>query len=179
MKLIAGLGNPGRKYAHNRHNLGFVVIDEFCRGLVWRNERDLVSLVAKDRQFVAVKPTTFMNLSGAAVGNVCNFYKIKSKDVLVVCDDVDLEFGKIRLAFDGSSAGHNGVDSIIKSLSTHDFNRLRIGIGRPKAGKVEDFVLSDFSKEEKGLLKGVLLGAVTAINAFLSEGINATMNRFN
>ena len=177
--MIVGLGNPEKKYEHNRHNLGFMVVDAFSRGLVWRREPDLMSLIAKDRSFIAIKPTTFMNLSGQAVKSVCNFYKIGNKDVLVVHDDVDLDFGQIRLAFDGSSAGHNGVESVIKSLSTADFNRLRIGIGRPKAGKVEDFVLADFSKPQKAELRLVFLNAAGAINSFLSEGINATMNRFN
>lgn len=180
MKLIVGLGNPGKKYEKNRHNLGYMVANELGRGLAWRISRDLMCDFAKDGDFMVIKPTTFMNLSGESAKAVCHYYKIATKEVLVVCDDIDLDFGKIRLAFDGSSAGHNGVESVIKSLATPDFNRIRIGIGRPPKGrKPEDYVLSDFTKVERAKLKKVILGAAEAINSFLSDGIVATMNRFN
>lgn len=180
MKLIIGLGNPGKKYEKNRHNLGYMVVEELGRGLAWRKSPDLMCDFARGSDFMLAKPTTFMNLSGESVKAVCHYYKISSKDILVVCDDIDLDFGKIRLAFDGSSAGHNGVESVIKSLATPDFNRIRIGIGRPPKGrKPEDFVLSDFTKVESAKLEKVLLGAVEAINSYLSDGIDATMNRFN
>ena len=180
MKLIVGLGNPGKKYERNRHNLGYMVVDELGRGLAWRKSADLMCYFAKDGEFMLVKPTTFMNLSGESIRAICHYFKINPKDILVVCDDLDLEFGKIRLAFDGSSAGHNGVDSVIKSLATPDFNRLRIGIGRsPKGRKPENFVLSDFTKIESSKVKKVISGAVEAVNSYLSDGIVATMNRFN
>lgn len=180
MKLIVGLGNPGKKYEKNRHNLGYMVVDELGRGLPWRKSMDLICDYAKDGDFMIIKPTTFMNLSGESVKAFCHYYKIATKDVLVVCDDIDLEFGKIRLSFDGSSAGHNGVESVIRSLATPDFNRIRIGIGRPPKGrKPENFVLSDFTKVESAKLKKVILSAIEAINSYLSDGIDATMNRFN
>lgn len=179
MKLVVGLGNPGEKYENNRHNLGFMVVEEFGRGLAWKKERDLLCELAKTPEYIVVKPTTFMNLSGEAVKAVSNFYKIPHKEILVIHDELDLDFGKIRISFDSSAAGHNGVDSVIKSLATMDFNRLRIGVGRPKIKKADRFVLSDFTKEEKAKLKGVILISMEAVNSFLSEGVVATMNRFN
>lgn len=180
MKLIVGLGNFDKKYKDNRHNLGFMVVDEFGRGLIWKKDRDRLCEIAKDSEYMVIKPTTFMNLSGEAVSAVSNFYKIASKDILVIHDDLDLEFGKIRLSFDSSSGGHNGVDSVIRSLASVDFNRLRVGIGRPPKGrKAENYVLSDFTKIEKAKIKKVIMVAIEAINSFLSAGIDATMNRFN
>lgn len=180
MKLIVGLGNPGKKYEDNRHNLGLMVIDEFGRGLVWKKEKDLLCELAKTPRFIAIKPTTFMNLSGESVSAVCNYFKIVPKEVLVIHDELDLDFGKIRLSFDSSSAGHNGVDSIIRKLASMDFNRLRIGIGRPpKNRKAENFVLTDFTKPEKVKIKKVIKVAIEAVNSFLADGIEATMNRFN
>ena len=180
MKLIVGLGNPGKKYEKNRHNLGYMVAEEIGRAFAWRKNNDLMCYLAKSSDFILIKPTTFMNLSGESVKAVGHYYKISPKNVLVICDDLDLEFGKIRLAFDGSSAGHNGVDSVIKSLATVDFNRIRIGVGRPPKGrKPENYVLSDFTKPEKAKIGKVILTACEAINAYLSDGIEATMNRFN
>ncbi len=133
MKLVVGLGNPGEKYKNNRHNLGFMVVDEYLRGLglSWRYSPDWVCFYAKNASAVFVKPSTFMNRSGVAVSAVSNFYDIKNEDVIVVCDDVDLPFGKVRLAFNGLSAGHQGIESVISSLGSVDFGRLRVGIGRP------------------------------------------------
>lgn len=179
MKLIVGLGNPGKKYENNRHNLGFMVVSEFGKGLAWKKERDLLCYLAKTPEYMVIKPTTFMNLSGEAVKAVCHYYKISYKNILVVHDEIDLEFGKIRLSFDGSSAGHNGIESVIKSGATPDFNRLRIGIARSKVKKTENFVLSDFTKIEKTEISKAIILAVEAINSFLADGITATMNRFN
>lgn len=190
MKLIVGLGNPGKKYAGNRHNLGFMVADAFAteKGLAWTKNRDLMGDLAKDGELVIVKPQTFMNRSGDSIRAASNFYKIGPKDILVIADDVDLELGKIRLAFGGASAGHKGVESAIEGLSTSDFARLRVGVGRPTPvasdGKpanieVEDFVLSDFLVEEKTKLAAIIKQAVEATGAYLESGIFATMNRFN
>ncbi|MBI2598849.1 aminoacyl-tRNA hydrolase [Candidatus Curtissbacteria bacterium] len=181
MKLIVGLGNPGKKYAANRHNLGFMIIDAFAvaRGLEWTKNGDLMCEIAKDGELIVIKPQTFMNKSGDSVRAVANFYKIDPKDILVINDDVDLEFGKIRLAFGGASAGHLGIESVTEGLATADFNRLKTGIGRPEVGEVDDFVLSDFSPEEKGKLEAVIKKAVEAIKSYLESGVEATMNRFN
>lgn len=189
MKLIVGLGNPGKKYVNNRHNLGYMVMDRVVakRGLVeYRDDADLMCFFVKDDDAAYIKPTTFMNESGNSVRAVCNFFKINPKDILVIYDELDLEFGKIKLSFNGSSAGHRGVDSVIEGAATMDFARLRIGIGHPshKAsdGKYKDsaeHVLEDFLPEEKGELNRVLDLAVEAAESYLSDGITATMNRFN
>jgi len=188
MKLIVGLGNPGSKYQNNRHNLGFMVADSFAKssGLSWRVSRDLLCYFAKNTEFVLIKPTTFMNRSGEAVRSVAAFYKIDLHNILVVHDDLDLSFGRIRMSFDSMSAGHRGVESVIESLSGPDFARLRVGIdsprigvGEPKGVDPEKYVLEDFSKEEMAKLPGVIKRCQEAIHSYLSDGIQATMNRFN
>lgn len=187
MKLIAGLGNPGNKYQNNRHNLGFMVADSFAKGegLSWRFSQDWMCNFAKTNDFTLIKPTIYMNKSGEAVLAVSNFYKIDAGDVLVICDDLDLPFGKIRLAFNGLSAGHHGIESVIKSLGTMEFARLRVGIGRPSPGAKSkspdptDYVLEDFSGEEQKEISGIIEKAQEAIKSFISDGIESTMNRFN
>lgn len=197
MKLIVGLGNPGAKYANTRHNFGFMVADAFAKsnGLSWRVSRDLLCYFAKNQQrsglggqadeYVLIKPTTFMNKSGEAVRSVCEFYKIKPANILVIHDDLDLPFGKIRMSFDSMAAGHNGVESVIESLSGPDFARLRVGISHPreteKTAKMDPakYVLEKFSEVEEKKFKEVVLQSISAINSYLSDGIHATMNRFN
>ena len=183
VKLIVGLGNPGEKYKNNRHNLGFCVVDDFIKksGDSWQKNADLMCDFAKVSGFIVAKPTTFMNNSGQAVSAVANFYKIDNKNILVVHDDLDLEFGKIRLSFNGTSAGHNGIESIIVGFGTVDFGRLRIGIGRPVNPKQNpaDFVLEDFTFEEKKELPQLIDRCVEAVQSWLDEGIEATMNKFN
>lgn len=206
MKLIVGLGNPGNKYRKNRHNLGFMVVDLFVKnlGLSWRYSPDWIAFYAKDNN-VYLKPSTFMNKSGVSVAALANFYNIDSKDVLIIYDDVDLPPGKLRLAFNGLSAGHHGIDSVIECLGGVEFARLRIGIGSPrrvlgeagrpsseatdgkqseKNGKgytkeVSDYVLEDFNKEEEKRLPELIKNCEEAINSYISDGIEATMNKFN
>lgn len=187
MKLIVGLGNPGNKYKNNRHNLGFMIIDDYVKnlGLSWRYSPDWICFYTKNSSAVFIKPSTFMNKSGVPVSSVANFYNIKSDDILIAYDEVDLPFGKIRLAFNGLSAGHHGIDSIIESLGSVDFGRLRAGVGRPQKGSdskvqsVADFVLEDFNKDEKKELDKVISKSRDALDAYVSDGIEATMNRFN
>lgn len=190
MKLIVGLGNPGAKYENSRHNLGFMVIDGFVRsrGLYWRKSSDWICYYVREPEFVLVKPSTFMNKSGISILAVSNFFRIDRKDVLVIHDDLDLDFGKIRLVFDSSSAGHRGVESIVESLGSIDFGRLRVGIGRPSPAKpdsdgkspdMESYVLMDFTDEEKKELLGVIGKSVEAVDAYLKEGLMAAMNKFN
>ena len=183
MKLIVGLGNPGKKYANNRHNLGFMVSDAYVGSIggSWQKSADLMCDIVKLKDLLVIMPTTFMNESGQAVLAVVNFYKIDPKEILVIHDDLDLEFGKIRLAFNGSSAGHKGVESIIVGLGSVDFGRLRAGVGRPQNLQQDpkDFVLEDFGQEEKKQVPQILKRACEAIQSFLDSGIDATMNRFN
>lgn len=181
MKLIAGLGNPGNKYENNRHNLGYMVVDRVLKvkGLNYKKNPDLMCDIARDREVIYIKPTTYMNDSGNSIKAVCNYFKINNKDILVIQDDLDLSFGKIRLSFNGTSAGHHGIDSAIENLGTMDFGRLRIGIGKPEKGDGTKYVLENFLPEEKVMLEKVIDLSVQAVDSYLSDGVMATMNRFN
>lgn len=184
MKLIVGLGNPGSKFKNNRHNVGFMIVDILAieMGLSWRYSRDNMSYFAKTKEFVLAKPSTYMNASGESVAAVCNYFEIDSADILVVHDDLDLEFGKIRLSFNGSSAGHRGVESVNVGLGTQDFARLRVGIGRPAQDEhigPEKYVLLDFSDNQQDQLPEVIAKCEEAIKSYLDDGLEAAMNRFN
>ncbi|MBI2327578.1 aminoacyl-tRNA hydrolase [Candidatus Curtissbacteria bacterium] len=192
MKLIAGLGNPGEKFKNNRHNVGFKVVDDFSRsnGLSWRYSQDLMCYWIKTVQYVLIKPVTYMNKAGQSIKSVCDFYKIEPKDVLVIADDLDLPLGKIRMTFNGSAGGHHGIESTVESLSTMDFARLRIGIGplgpigesgppMSKEQKVIEHVLSDFSDSEKEKLGDIISRAIEAVQSYVDDGVEATMNRYN
>lgn len=184
MKLVAGLGNPDKKYEKSRHNTGFLVCDFFVRdeGLLWKYNPDWICYFVKTEGFVVVKPTTYMNRSGDTILSVSNYYKIPPEDILVIADDVDLPYGKIRVAFNGLSAGHKGIESVVSTIGM-EFARLRIGIGRPEdsgsKSDVSDFVLSDFFEEEEKQLPGIIAKSANAVRSWLSAGIQATMNRFN
>jgi len=186
VKLIVGLGNPGRQYADSRHNIGFLVVKELARGkkAVFKREPGTFSLTTKIRagrqNLLLAQPLTFMNLSGSAVKALVNKFKIDFSKLLVVCDDLDLEFGSLRLKAKGSSAGHNGIQSIIDSLGTQEFARLRIGIGRPQ-GLIEpaEYVLAPFLKKEKGELTGVLDKAVDCCLVWADLAIDKAMNIYN
>ncbi|OGD84877.1 aminoacyl-tRNA hydrolase [Candidatus Curtissbacteria bacterium RBG_13_40_7] len=181
MKLIVGLGNPGAKFKNTRHNLGFMVIDNFARaqGFAWRYNQDWMGYFSKSDDFVIAKPSTYMNKSGESIISITNFYKVDKKDILVIHDDLDLAFGKIRLSFDSASAGHRGVESVIDSLGSFDFGRLRIGIGRSPNIDPEKFVLEEFSSDEQGKLEEIVKTSIEAIKSYLNDGIEATMNSFN
>jgi PTH1 family peptidyl-tRNA hydrolase len=183
--LIVGLGNPGREYRSSRHNVGFMVLDQLAEELgtsftkVKMNA--LVTAVRwKGERLILIKPQTFMNLSGQAVSSFLRFYKLPLENMLVVYDDVDLPFEALRLKPDGGDAGQKGVGSIIQQLGTKQFPRLRIGIGRPPGRTpVSDYVLQDFSRDEKENLPFVLGQAVLAAQHVIEFGLNAAMTRFN
>lgn len=183
MKLIVGLGNPGTKYSNNRHNFGYMVVSEFVNkiGESFSKSADLMCDFVKVSDLVVIKPTTFMNNSGQSVSAVVNFYKIDSGDILIIHDELDFEFEEIRLAFNGTSAGHNGVESVIVGIGTVDFARLRIGVGHPTNPQQNpaDFVLEDFTDEEKQKLPEIIDKCQEAVQSWLDDGIEATMNRFN
>lgn len=181
MKLIVGLGNPGKKYAKNRHNIGYMVCDQIAvdQGARWERAKDFLSIFSATRPYMLVKPTTFVNQSGQVVREITTEHGIKPADILIVHDELDLAFGKIRLSFGGSAAGHQGVESIIKALGTADFVRLRIGIGHPSGVDPEKYVLSDFSQIERLQLPKIITRCGEAVRSYLDGGIDATMNRFN
>lgn len=179
MKLIVGLGNPWKQYEKTRHNIGFVVLDNFLKNL--NLEFSIKNLESKFRGLLLeckidnektlfCKPQTFMNLSGESIWAIAHFYKIKSEHILVIHDEIDLPTGKIQLKLGGSSAGHNGLKSTIEKLWTKDFWRLRIGVNRPTTKEeVVDYVLSTFKPEEKKFLAEQEAKIENLINEFLSK----------
>lgn len=186
MKLIVGLGNPGRVYIDSRHNIGFAVIkalSQFFKAHFIR-EGDSLSLTArgkiKNQNVVLARPLTFMNASGEAVSALLKKYRVDLGNLLVVCDDLDLEFGRLKLKPAGSSAGHRGLQSVIDSLNCAGFARLRIGIGRPRPdAEASEYVLLPFTKREKEQIKEITEEASYCCRSWVLEGITKTMNIFN
>ena len=190
MKLIVGLGNPGRIYADNRHNLGFQCLNTFAR----RHGISLDRVKARSRvgagevageRVVLARPRTFMNLSGEAVAALLPAFSASPHDLVVIHDDLDLPLGMIRIRERGGSGGHNGVKSIISSLGSQDFARIRVGIAPAGDAEAEqkaeaiEYVLGDFTPEERPRLKEVCARAADALYCLLEEGITAAMNRYN
>lgn len=193
MKLIVGLGNPGKTYAHNRHNIGFRCINYLAK---------LHSIPMKGHQcqsqsgsgkiagvkLLLANPKTFVNLSGEAVDRLMRKYKIPVNDLIVICDDLDLPLGKLRLRTGGSAGGHKGIKSIISALGSKDFCRIKVGIGRPTKENgtlitdedvIVSYVLSDFTPQEDKAIKPAIARVAEAIHCVLTEGIVAAMNKFN
>lgn len=186
MKLIVGLGNPGFFYQDSRHNVGFLVVKKLAKHakVSLKKDRGIASLTAKlniaGQYLILAMPLTFMNLSGTAVKKLLEKYKISTEDLLVVCDDMDLELGRLKIKPTGSSAGHRGLKSIMDSLGTPDISRLRIGIGRPPKGSdPSEYVLEGFNKKEKGLIKEAVVTAVECCRLWAAKGIVESMNVFN
>lgn len=175
--LIVGLGNIGKEYDGTRHNIGFFCLDNLAASLdefaPWTDKKDLKCHLTTgqlaDKRVILIKPTTLMNLSGDAVGQVVHFYKIDPKNIVVVHDDMDVEFGQIRTRVGGSSAGHNGIKSITKSLSTEDYGRVRIGVGHKKTAQMDakDYVLGKFSDKEQKQLKNLSNEATAIITEYI------------
>lgn len=174
--MIVGLGNPGKTYDLTRHNVGFLCIDAFIKQAdemaEWIQKKDLKALMSTgrigDKQVIAIKPTTFMNISGEAVEAVANFYKIVPADIVVIHDELDIDFGQIRLRSGGSSAGHNGIKSVSQRIS-EDYGRIRIGVGpkHPVKIKSEDFVLQKFSAQEQAQLPNMAREVTSIISEYL------------
>jgi PTH1 family peptidyl-tRNA hydrolase len=191
MKLIVGLGNPGKTYAHNRHNAGFRCLNYFARlhsiRFDHRQCRARVGIgKVRGEKLLLAKPGTFMNLSGNSVAGLVRKHNVPLSDLLVIFDDLDLPLGKIRLRQGGGSGGHKGMNSIISALGSEDFPRIRVGIGRPQAegqsmseDAIVNYVLSDFSSQEEATIKPVIIKVAEAIDYFLSQGIEAAMSKFN
>jgi PTH1 family peptidyl-tRNA hydrolase len=183
--MIVGLGNPGLKYADTRHNVGFDVIDQLSCDLNIRFDTPRFQSIAalgksSGKDIILIRPLTFMNLSGEAVVQWMRFYDIGPESMLVVHDDLDLPLGKIKAVKGGGAGGHRGVRSIIDSLNSMDFPRIKIGIGRPRHGEdIEDFVLAPFYDDEKELIKQVLQAGMESCRLFISKGIESVMNKIN
>jgi PTH1 family peptidyl-tRNA hydrolase len=185
MKLIVGLGNPGRKYAGTRHNVGFEVLGELARQHGTSSPREkfqgeTVEATVGGERAVLLCPHTYMNKSGECVQPAKDFYKIEDPDLLVVCDDFNLPLARLRFRSQGSSGGQKGLQDIIRRLGTEDFSRLRIGIGTPPPEwDVADYVLSKFTKEEQPELKAAVTRAAEAVAAWMREGIDHCMTKYN
>jgi PTH1 family peptidyl-tRNA hydrolase len=183
--LIVGLGNPGAEFSHNRHNVGFMLLDCLADRLgesFSRLESNSLLTKAKyqDKRLLLAKPQTFMNLSGQAVSRLVKYYKIPLESLLIVYDDVDLPLESIRIRSNGGAGGHKGVASIIERLGTKEFPRLRLGIGRPSGRKnAAAHVLQNFTKEENEFLEVTLKRAVDAVLLFVSAGLETAMNKYN
>jgi PTH1 family peptidyl-tRNA hydrolase len=184
MKLVVGLGNPGRAYEKTRHNIGFFVLDQLASlepTAAWtKGFEGLVTDVRLAGEKVKLlKPTTYMNRSGRSVREAFDFYKVELKQLLVVCDDFSLKLGKFRFRSKGSSGGQNGLKDIALQLGTEDFSRLRVGIGSPGLSDPADFVLSEFSASEKKLVDDCVIEATRAVEWWCRDGIDVAMNEFN
>lgn len=185
MKLIVGLGNPGKEYEHTRHNIGFDVIDQLAGrwGVShWKTEMqaEVASVSHDGTKVLLVKPLTFMNASGDAVSAIASYYKIDPDDIYVCCDDLDLKPGQMRIRKKGSAGGHNGIRSIISSLHTQNFNRFRIGIGHPHDGHtVVEHVLGRPYGEDISLIEDAKKNMALALEAAVEQGVDHAMNVFN
>jgi PTH1 family peptidyl-tRNA hydrolase len=185
MKMIIGLGNPGKQYEKTRHNVGFHVIDELSDRLsapaIQSKFNGMYTIVHRpEGKVMLVKPLTYMNLSGECVRPMMDYFQVDVEDIVVLYDDLDIEPGTIRLRQKGSAGGHNGMKSLIAHLGTDQFNRIRIGVGRPIGGmKVADYVLSPFSKDEKPLIEDMVQKSASACEAWLGKPFNDVMNNFN
>ena len=181
MKLILCTGNIGEKYAFNRHNVGFMVADlmGYEKSFDFRLESKLKCYLAKYQDFIVIKPTTYMNLSGEALSLVMNYYKIKPEDVLIVYDVLAIDLGTLRFKGSGSDGGHNGIKSIIQHIGKNKFARLKVGIGPQPPIPSENFVLGNFSKEQMPILKETLKTAVEAIEFYFKNGMEKAQNKYN
>ena len=184
MYIITGLGNPGRRYEQTRHNIGFLTVDRIAEELGIRTDRiKFQSLVGETvfsgQKIVLMKPQTYMNLSGRAVREIMNFYKLPPENLIVIYDDIDIAQGKIRVRKSGSAGTHNGMRDIIYQLQSDRFPRIRVGIGGEIRGDLADFVIGGFSKEEVPLLEEAVSRAAKAALAIVSDGIDKAMNEYN
>ena len=185
VKLIIGLGNPGKPYEHTRHNIGFDVIDELAnKWNVALNQSKFNGMYATvhrpEGKVILLKPLTYMNLSGECVRPLMDYFDIDVEDIVVIYDDLDLETGKLRLRGKGSAGGHNGIKSLIQHIGTQEFNRIRVGVNRPPAGmKVADYVLSKFSKDDQPIVNDAIEKCCEAVEMSLAKPFLEVMNRFN
>jgi PTH1 family peptidyl-tRNA hydrolase len=180
IKIVLGLGNPGRLYQKTRHNVGFMVVSRLARRMGLKFDKKFCSSrVAEGEGIVIAKPYTYVNLSGKAAKALLQRFSLAPQDMLVICDDVALPLGRIRIRRKGSDGGHNGLRSIIKELGTEEFPRLRVGIGREGIKDLVEYVLGEFEREEMEILEKVLEVAVDAVECILREGIEEAMNKYN
>ncbi len=181
MKLIVGLGNPGKEYECTRHNIGFMIIDQYIESNTWQKKFEGVYQITNvlGEKVLFLKPKTFMNLSGNSVLKAVQYYDIKIEDILIIQDDMDLEFGTLKLKKNSSSGGHNGIKSIISSLGTDSFCRLKVGISHDRSKNTVDYVLGKFSKNEIEFIRKNASTYKENIDTFIQNGAEKTMNIYN
>src|SRR5881409_4029475 len=181
IRLVAGLGNPGTEYVTTRHNIGFMVVDQFAAqfGSTWERSGKWDALSAKCGAVLLIKPLSFMNRSGYPLVAIAQFYKIAPSEILVVLDDLALPLGRIRIRPGGGTGGHNGLESIIMQFGTEEIPRLRIGIGAAPRDSGVDYVLGRFFEEERPLLKSAIERGAQAIECAVDNGVVSAMNTFN
>ncbi|MCB6992147.1 aminoacyl-tRNA hydrolase [bacterium 210820-DFI.6.37] len=184
MYIIAGLGNPGRKYENTRHNIGFIALDLLAeRNDIKINKIKHKALVGEGRisgqKVLLVKPQTYMNLSGQSLREVMAYYKEDMEKLVVIYDDIDIPMGTVRIRKKGSAGTHNGMRSVVQCLSSDQFPRIRIGLGDGRKGELKDFVIGGFSKEEKEPLEEAVTRAVLAAECIVEKGIDKAMNEYN
>lgn len=185
MKMIVGLGNPGKKYEQTKHNIGFMVVNQLAKehGATFKKntfEAEVADFFVNGEKILLVKPLTFMNESGRAVGPLMTYFGIDLEELVIVADDLDLDVGKLRLRQKGSAGGHNGLKSIIAHLGTQEFNRIKIGIGRPNGNTVVNHVLSTFGKDDAAVITNSVTRAAEAVEDLIAgNDFLKTMNRFN
>ena len=183
MWVIAGLGNPGRKYSKTRHNIGFMVIDEcasrYRTALIERKEYRIGKSALDGHPLLLLEPLRYMNICGPVIKKVLTRHSLLPEHLIVIHDDLDMTPGALRIRRRGSAGGHKGVESIIQNLGTLDFIRLKIGIGRNESMPFEEYVLRNFSAQEMKIMKEAIVHAGEAIRSIILEGVDAAMNRFN
>ena len=185
MKLVVGLGNPGQKYKGTRHNIGFQVLTCLAqRHNAGRSKSkfnaEVVETIIQNEKTVLLSPLTYMNLSGQSVKAAVDFYKLELAELLVICDDLSLDIARLRARPGGSAGGQKGLKDIIQRLGSQEFSRLRIGIGKPPANwEAADYVLGRFSEEEQSEIANAVVRAADAVETWINEGVQATMNKFN
>jgi len=185
VNLIVGLGNPGRRYQFTRHNTGFLVIDELAErtGIDLKERRYKTRFgrgLIKEHEAILAKPVTFMNLSGFAVGRIMEVFHLGEKDLIVIYDDVDIDFGRIKIKQGGGHGGHKGIESIQDLSGGSGFVRIKVGIGKPKGyPNLSDYVLEPFSDDEKIPLREIIARAAESVETLLCEGLQVAMSRFN
>lgn len=184
MKLIVGLGNPGKEYEKTRHNIGFMVIDKFLKKNNISNQKEKFNghyyeMESNGEKVLLLKPQKYMNLSGEVVIKYINFYKINIDDILIICDDLDMPCGKIKLKYTGSSGGHNGLKNIECHLATKDYKRLKIGIANDKEMETRDYVLGRFNAEENEQIDFSTTLGVSIIEDYLKITFENLMNKYN
>lgn len=181
MKLIVGLGNPGKEYENTRHNIGFMVLDSYLGEVKWSSKFNglYYETLIKGEKYIFLKPQSYMNLSGGVVRKYVDYFKVNIEDILVIHDDLDLEVGKIRIKINSASGGHNGIKDIIASLHTDAFARIKVGVSNNKSMDTKDYVLGSFSKKDMNLIKNNFSNIYEIIENFNYEDINLLMNKYN